>query len=77
MNSVPRRDALSIALPLLFEAQLPINLDLDNISTLTSSLRFITQCNINKYKSTKVQKYKIWTWLGVRSVKRVCERVRM
>lgn len=46
-NSTPLRDALLIALPLVFEAQLPTKLDSDDISLLTWSLRFVSENNIN------------------------------
>ncbi|XP_026829702.1 FAST kinase domain-containing protein 2, mitochondrial [Ooceraea biroi] len=47
MDSTPLRDALLIALPLVFEIQLPTKLDSDDVSMLTSSLQFISQRNIN------------------------------
>jgi len=47
MDSTPLRDALLIALPVVFEAQLPTKLELDNISMLTQSLRLISENNIN------------------------------
>lgn len=47
MDSTPLSDALLIALPVVFEAQLPTKLDSDNIVTLTQSLRFISENNIN------------------------------
>jgi len=47
MDSTPLRDALLIALPIVFEAQLPTKLDLDNIFMLTQSLRLISENNIN------------------------------
>ncbi|XP_072744729.1 uncharacterized protein [Anoplolepis gracilipes] len=47
MDSTPLRDALLIALPLVFEAQLPTKLDSDDIVLLTSSLRFASENNIN------------------------------
>lgn len=50
MDSTPLRDALLIALPVVFEAQLPTKLDSDNILMLTQSLRFITENNINDPK---------------------------
>lgn len=47
MDSTPLSDALLIALPLVFEAQLPTKLDADNISELTWSLRFANENNIS------------------------------
>lgn len=47
MDSTPLRDALMIALPLVFEAQFTTKLDSDDASLLTSSLRFISQNNMN------------------------------
>jgi len=47
MDSTPLRDALLIALPVVFEVQLPTKLDLDNIFMLTQSLRLISENNIN------------------------------
>ncbi|XP_036142063.1 FAST kinase domain-containing protein 2, mitochondrial isoform X2 [Monomorium pharaonis] len=47
MDNTPLRDALLIALPIVFEAQLPTKLDLDNIFILKKSLRFISENNIN------------------------------
>ncbi|KMQ90714.1 fast kinase domain-containing protein 2 [Lasius niger] len=47
MDSTPLRDALLIALPLVFEAQLPTKLDSDDIVLLTWSLRFANENNIN------------------------------
>lgn len=47
MDSTPLRDALLIALPLVFEAQLPTKLDSDDIVLLTWSLRFASENNIN------------------------------
>lgn len=47
MDSTPLRDALLIALPLVFEAQLPTKLDSDDIGLLTWSLRFANENNIN------------------------------
>lgn len=46
MESTPLSDALLIALPLVFEAQLPTKLDIDDISELTWSLRFTNENNI-------------------------------
>lgn len=46
MNITPLRDALLIALPLVFEIQLPTKLDPDDLSLLIWSLRFITEQNI-------------------------------
>ncbi|KAG5337991.1 FAKD2 protein, partial [Acromyrmex heyeri] len=50
MDSTPLRDALLIALPVVFEAQLPTKLDPDNITMLTQSLRLISENNINNPK---------------------------
>ncbi|KYN16616.1 PREDICTED: uncharacterized protein LOC108764067 [Trachymyrmex cornetzi] len=50
MDSTPLRDALSIALPVVFEAQLPTKLDPDNIFMLTQSLRLISENSINNPK---------------------------
>lgn len=50
MDSTPLRDALLIALPVVFEAQLPTKLDPDNIFMLTQSLRFICESSINNPK---------------------------
>ncbi|XP_071562270.1 uncharacterized protein [Temnothorax nylanderi] len=47
MDSTPLRDALLIALPVVFEAQLPTKLDPDDIFMLTQSLRLISENNIN------------------------------
>ncbi|XP_011874630.1 PREDICTED: uncharacterized protein LOC105565776 isoform X2 [Vollenhovia emeryi] len=47
MDSTPLRDALLIALPIVFEAQLPTKLDPDNIFMLTQSMRFISENNVN------------------------------
>ncbi|XP_011631392.1 uncharacterized protein LOC105423363 isoform X2 [Pogonomyrmex barbatus] len=47
MDSSPLRDALLIALPLVFEVQAPTKLDTDNIYVLTRSLRFISETNIS------------------------------
>ncbi|XP_071650536.1 uncharacterized protein [Temnothorax longispinosus] len=46
MDSTPLRDALLIALPVVFEAQLPTKLDPDDIFMLTQSLRLISENNI-------------------------------
>ncbi|KAL0132532.1 hypothetical protein PUN28_000346 [Cardiocondyla obscurior] len=50
MESTPLRDALLIALPVVFEAQLPTKLDSDDVFILTQSLRFISENNINNPK---------------------------
>ena len=50
MDSTPLRDALLIALPVVFEAQLPTKLDPDNIFMLTQSLRLISENSINNSK---------------------------
>lgn len=47
IDSTPLGDALLIALPIVFEAQLPTKLNPDNIFMLTQSLRFISENNIN------------------------------
>ncbi|XP_029668271.1 FAST kinase domain-containing protein 2, mitochondrial-like [Formica exsecta] len=47
MDSTPLRDALLIALPLVFQAQLPTKLDSEDIVLLTWSLRFANENNIN------------------------------
>lgn len=47
MDTTPLGDALLIALPVVFEAQLPTKLDSDNIIMLAQSLRFISENNIN------------------------------
>lgn len=47
MDNTPLRDALLIALPIVYEAQLPTKLDSDNIFMLTQSLRFISENNID------------------------------
>lgn len=47
MDSTPLRDALLIALPLVFEAQLPTKLDSENIVNLIWSLRYVNENNIN------------------------------
>lgn len=47
MDSTPLRDALLIALPVVFEMQLPTKLDPDNIFLLRQSLRFISETKIN------------------------------
>ncbi|XP_039315071.1 uncharacterized protein LOC105198482 isoform X1 [Solenopsis invicta] len=47
MDSTPLRDALLIALPVVFETQLPTKLDSDNIFMLAQSLRLISENNIN------------------------------
>ncbi|XP_029158527.1 FAST kinase domain-containing protein 2, mitochondrial-like isoform X2 [Nylanderia fulva] len=47
MDRTPLQEALLIALPLVFEAQLPTKLDSDDILLLTWSLRFISENNIN------------------------------
>lgn len=46
MESTPLRDALLIALPLVFEAQLSTKLDTDDTVLLMWSLRFICEYNI-------------------------------
>jgi len=60
MDSTPLRDALLIALPLVFETQLPIKLDSDNASMLTSSLRFITQSDINNSEVQNIILKSLW-----------------
>ncbi|KYN32594.1 hypothetical protein ALC56_13075 [Trachymyrmex septentrionalis] len=50
MDSTPLRDALLIALPVVFETQLPTKLDPDNIIMLKRSLRFINENSINNPK---------------------------
>jgi hypothetical protein len=60
MESTPLRDALLIALPLVFEAQLSTKLDSDNASMLTSSLRFIIQSNINNSKVQNIILKSLW-----------------
>lgn len=47
MDSTPLRDALLIALPIVFEIQLPTKLDPDNIFLLIQSLRFISESKID------------------------------
>lgn len=47
MDSTPLRDALLIALPLVFQAQLPTKLDSEDIVLLTWSLRFACENNLN------------------------------
>ncbi|KYM97993.1 hypothetical protein ALC62_11339 [Cyphomyrmex costatus] len=54
MDNTPLRDALLIALPVVFEAQLPTKLDPDNIFILTQSLRFICENGINNPKIQNV-----------------------
>jgi len=60
MDSTPLRDALLIALPLVFETQLPTKLDSDNTSILTSSLRFIIESNINNSKIQSIILESLW-----------------
>lgn len=47
MDGSPLRDALLIALPLIFETQLPTKLDPDDVHLLRSSLFFMNKTNIN------------------------------
>lgn len=47
MDSTPLSDALMIALPIVFEAQLPTKLNSDDINMLTHSFRFINEINLN------------------------------
>ncbi|XP_019700557.1 uncharacterized protein LOC105190972 isoform X2 [Harpegnathos saltator] len=46
LESTPLRDALLIALPMVFETQLPTKLDTDDLPLLLWSLRFIIEYNI-------------------------------
>ncbi|XP_011701322.1 PREDICTED: uncharacterized protein LOC105458007 [Wasmannia auropunctata] len=52
MDSTPLKDALLIALPVVFETQLSTKLDSDNIFMLARALRFISENNI---KNPEVQ----------------------
>lgn len=46
MDSTPLRDALLIALPLVFEINLPTKLESDDINLLNWSIRFVNENNI-------------------------------
>ncbi|XP_014486089.1 PREDICTED: uncharacterized protein LOC106750330 [Dinoponera quadriceps] len=46
IETTPLRDALLIALPLVFEVQLPTKLDTDDVTLLIWSLRFVSEHNV-------------------------------
>lgn len=62
MDSTPLRDALLIALPLVFEAQLPTKLDSQNIANLIWSLRYVNENNINNAETKDIIFKSLWKY---------------
>lgn len=60
MGSTPLRDALLIALPLVFEVQLPTKLDPEDIVVLIWSLRFTCEYNIKNPKLSDIIFESLW-----------------
>ncbi|EFN64702.1 hypothetical protein EAG_06931 [Camponotus floridanus] len=72
MDSTPLRDALLIALPLVFEAQLPTKLESDNIVNLIWSLRYVNENNINNAEIKDIIFKSLWKYENDLDVQTAC-----
>lgn len=72
MDSTPLRDALLIALPLVFEAQLPTKLESDNIVNLIWSLRYVNENNINNAVIKDIIFKSLWKYENDLDVQTAC-----